>query len=134
MSTEVIQQLVSLSEGALALADQTARERDSALSKIAQLENRVSLVKVASEDQVGTTLQSMEGAGLVPVANREKIAGLLATHEGALEVVNALVFQSFSPPGGEPVRPLEKAASVGSSGESDGELAMLVKLAREGFN
>jgi hypothetical protein len=139
MQPQFVSELIKFSEGALSLAEQAVRERDTAVSKVAALEqskDQVTLMKVASTEKVDETLDVMAAGGLVPPTNRQKLAAMLATHEGALEVVSALVFQSFSPSiGGEPVAPMAKAASVtGNSGDTGGELAMFAKLARDGFN
>lgn len=136
MQPQIVNNLIEFSDGALSLAEQAVRERDNAISKVATLEqNQVTLHKVAS-DKVEETLDIMATGGLVPTANRQKLASMLSTHEGALEVVGALVFQSISPSfGGEPVAPMAKAASVtGNSGDTGDELAMFARLAREGFN
>lgn len=137
MHSQLVTNLFQFSEGALALAEQAVSERDKATSKVAALEqNQITLQKVASVSTIDNTLDVMAAGGLVPPSNRQKLASLLATHEGALEVVNALVFQSFSPSiGGEPVAQTVKAASAaGDSGDTGGEMAMFAKLARDGFN
>lgn len=136
MQPQFASELIKFSEGVLALAEQASRERDEAVSKVAALEQgQVTLQKVAST-QVAETLDVMTDAGLVALANREKMASMLGSHTGALEVVSALIFQSFSPSiGGEPVPQTVKAARVaGDSGDTGGELAMFAKLARDGFN
>lgn len=137
MHSQLVTNLFEFSEGALALAEQAVAQRDQATSKVAALEqNQITLQKVASVSTIDKTLETMAAGGLVPPSNRQKLASLLATHEGALEVVNALVFQSFSPSiGGEPVAQTVKTASAtGDSGDTGGEMAMFAKLARDGFN
>ena len=136
MNSQIIDNLIQFSEGALSIAERAVQERDVAVNKTAALGNdQVTLQKVAAS-RVDETLETMTSANLVPAQNREKLASMLATHEGALSIVEALVYQSVSPASvGEPVARTTKVASAfGDSDDTGGELAMFAKLVRDGFN
>ena len=136
MNSQIIDNLIQFSEGALSIAERAIQERDTAVNKAAALGNdQVMLQKVAST-RIDETLDAMAAANFVPAQNREKLASMLATHEGALNIVEALVYQSISPASvGEPVaRTMKVAGASGDSDDTGGELAMFAKLVRDGFN
>ena len=135
---EIVRNLVKFSEQLLDLAEQSVREKDVLLAdKQARDNNDVTLRKVAS-GLVRDTLGKLDAARLVPPENREAILEKISSHEGSLEVIEALLALNISPSsGGNPV-PREamtkEAGSCGSTPSGDPERSLWVNLIRTGWN
>jgi len=138
----VVTELLGFSQTLVQLAEDALSAKEAAETELTKLrDENVTLQKVASES-VSTVLDELANASLLPPANREKVAALLSTHDGALEVLRGVVFIAASPPaGGTPVDPtMPKKASedppvlrTHRRQSSQADLADWAVVARNGF-
>lgn len=140
---KAIEELLELNGQLTTLAEEAVAAKEAAETELKQFKDTaVTLQKVAS-DKVGGVIDALAGAHMLPEVNRDKVASLLGTHEGALDVLRSVIHLTVSPEdGGTPVpNPAAvKTASVAGAGSRDpkvdsrtAELQLWADLARTGF-
>jgi hypothetical protein len=134
----VLAELVGLTDDLVSLAEEAVSAKEAAETALAKVqESAVTLQKVAAAN-VEDAVNTLSDASLLPAANRDKIATMLGTHDGALEVLKSVVFLAVAPPsGGTAIAPVTKQAAAVDSRVSrksqDPDLAIWAELAKTGF-
>ena len=140
--TPLVQHLLGLSDELVQLAETAIAAKTAAEAALAKHQEADVLLQKVASDKVTIALDALAEASLLPAASREKIASMLSTHDGALEVLQGVVYLAVAPPdGGTPVSPTmskqaakeEPVSRVSRRKVSDADLADWTSLIRTGF-
>jgi hypothetical protein len=141
-SNPLVEELLGFSDELVQIAERAVADKTAAEAELTRLKgNEIELQKVAAA-HVSEALDALTEASLLPASNREKIASMLETHEGALEVLTGVVFLAVAPSqGGTPVSPpMSKLASAETPDlrgqrrkAPNAELQIWADLAHSGF-